>query len=105
MDVFYALADPTRRKILELLASRGRMSATEIYKHFAVSPPAISQHLKVLREARLVMMEKHAQQRLYQINPQAMLELENWSKRLAQQWNERLDALEQVLKVEKQKER
>ncbi len=103
MDIFYALADPTRRKILELLANRGELPATEIYANFAVSHPAISQHLKVLREANLVRMEKHAQQRIYQINPETMLELEDWSKQLAQQWNQRLDALDELLKIEKGK--
>ena len=103
MDIFYALADPTRRKILELLASRGELPATEIYANFAVSHPAISQHLKVLREANLVRMEKHAQQRIYQINSETMLELEDWSRQLAQQWNQRLDALDELLKVEKEK--
>ncbi len=103
MDIFYALADPTRRKILELLASQGQLSATQIHANFAVSPPAISQHLKVLREASLVKMEKRAQQRIYRINPEALLELEDWSKNLEQHWNQRLDALDEVLKVEKQK--
>jgi DNA-binding transcriptional ArsR family regulator len=103
MDIFYALADPTRRKILELLASQGQLSATEIYANFAVSHPAISQHLKVLRKAHLVKMEKRAQQRIYQINPQAVLELEDWSKQLAQHWNQRLDALDQLIQAEKGK--
>jgi len=102
MDVFYALADPTRRKILELLASQGELPASEIYANFNASPPAISQHLKVLREAGLVKMEKRAQQRIYQINPQAMLELEDWTKQLAQLWNQRLDALDELLKIEKE---
>ena len=102
MDIFYALAEPTRRKILELLASKGQLSATEIYDNFAVSPPAISQHLKVLREAKLVMMEKRAQQRIYRVNPEAMLELEDWAKQLAQLWNQRFDALDELVKVEKE---
>ncbi len=54
-----ALADPTRRTILELLASNGELSATAIYEQFPVSPQAVSQHLKVLREAHLVEMNKH----------------------------------------------
>ena len=78
MDIFYALSDPTRRKILELLASQGELSATQIYASFQISPPAISQHLKVLREANLVKMDKRAQQRIYQINPEAVHELEDW---------------------------
>jgi len=48
-------------------------------------------------------MEKHAQQRLYQINPQSVLGLEDWSRQLAQLWNKRLDALDELLKVEKEK--
>jgi DNA-binding transcriptional ArsR family regulator len=104
MDMFYALSDPTRRKILELLASQGELTATKIYANFQVSPPAISQHLKVLREANLVTMEKQAQQRIYRINPQAVHEFEDWSKQLAQQWNQRLDLLDELLKTEKEKD-
>lgn len=103
MDIFYALSDPTRRKILELLASQGQLPASEIYAEFPASPPAISQHLKVLRETGLVKMEKHAQQRIYQINPEAMQELQNWSRELTQLWNRRLDALDELLKSEKEK--
>jgi DNA-binding transcriptional ArsR family regulator len=103
MDVFTALAEPTRRNILEMLASRGQLSATDISDKFKVSPPAISQHLKVLREANLVQMEKHAQQRLYQLNPDAFSELEEWVKRVTELWNERFDALEALLNEEKKK--
>jgi DNA-binding transcriptional ArsR family regulator len=104
MDKFYALAEPTRRTILELLASRGRLPATEIYDHFSVSHPAISQHLKVLREAGLVTMEKHAQQHIYQVNPQAMFELGDWARQVAQRWTERFDALDLLVKAEIQKD-
>ena len=51
MDVFSALAEPNRRRIMEMLASKGQLSASDISQRFAVSPPAISQHLKVLRDA------------------------------------------------------
>ena len=60
MDMFVALADPTRRTILEILSSSGELSATDIYEKFPVSPQAVSQHLKALREAKLVEMEKRA---------------------------------------------
>ena len=103
MDKFSALADPTRRTILEMLASSGQLSATEISDKFHVSPSAISQHLKVLREANVVQMEKRAQQRLYQINPEAMFELEAWVKQITQRWNERFEALDEVLEAEKRK--
>lgn len=79
MDTFYALADPTRRKIIEMLIRHGPLSATEIYDHFPVSRPAISQHLQVLRQANLVQVEKRAQQRIYRVNPQTMRELELWA--------------------------
>lgn len=101
MDVFSALADPTRRKIIEMLASHGQLSATEISDNFSVTPPAISQHLKILRETNVVRVEKRAQQRLYQINPTAMQELEDWARKMTRLWNQRFDALEQVLAEEK----
>ncbi len=103
--MFYALAEPTRRNIIEMLASSGQLSATAISGKFPVSPPAISQHLKVLREARLVRVEKRAQQRMYQLNPDAMLELEKWAKQMAKAWDERFAALDAVLKEEKAKSR
>jgi DNA-binding transcriptional ArsR family regulator len=61
MDMFVVFADPTRRNILELLATRGELAATDLYKQFPVSPQAVSQHLKVLREAHIVEMKKRAQ--------------------------------------------
>jgi DNA-binding transcriptional ArsR family regulator len=102
MDKFSALADPTRRSILEMLAKDKALSATEIASRFAVSPPAISQHLKILREAELVRMEKRAQQRIYRINPSAMREVEDWTARMLQLWNERFDALDELLEAEDQ---
>ena len=103
MDMFYALAEPNRRRIVEMLASRGRLSASDISKKFEVSPPAISQHLKILREARVVNMEKRAQQRIYQINPQTLLQLQGWAEQIMQLWDQRFDAFDEVLKAEKAK--
>src|SRR5947209_3016440 len=104
MDMFVALADPTRRTILELLATSGELSATAIYEQFPVSPQAISQHLKVLREAHLVEMEKRAQKHLYRLNPQTLSEFEAWVQHMQQTWSERFDALDTVLEREKNKE-
>ena len=102
-QLFYALAEPTRRRIVELLATNGQLSATDISDNFAISPQAISQHLKVLREAELVRVEKKAQQRIYQINPEAMLDLSEWIAKVTQLWDERFDALDRVLAEEKKK--
>jgi len=103
MDVFEALAAPTRREIVELLASKGRLSATDIYQRFDASPPAISQHLKVLREAKLVRVERQGQLRIYQLDPDGMDAIEQWTQRMTRLWNKRLDALERVLQAEKEK--
>lgn len=103
MDIFFALADPTRRQILEILASHGPLSASEIYDQFPATPQAISQHLKVLREAKLVRVEKRAQQRIYQLNPNAMHGLEQWARQLTQLWNQRFDALDKLIEAEKEK--
>jgi DNA-binding transcriptional ArsR family regulator len=102
-DIFSALADPTRRSILEMLAGNDELPASEIYNKFQVSPQAISQHLKILREANLVHVEKRAQQRIYRINTDAMVELEEWSTGMRHRWNRRLDAMEAVLKAEMKK--
>jgi DNA-binding transcriptional ArsR family regulator len=98
MDQFVALADSTRRQIIEMLAEHGELSAGDISSSFSMSAPAISQHLKALRDAKLVLMEKRAQQRIYRLNPDAMLELEVWIHRLTLRWNERFAALDAVLK-------
>ena len=99
--MFVALADPTRRNILELLANTGELSATAIYEHFPVSPQAVSQHLKVLREAHLVEMEKRAQKRLYRLNPQTLSQFEVWVQQMQRRWEERFAALDTVLEMEK----
>jgi DNA-binding transcriptional ArsR family regulator len=103
MDMFYALAEPKRRHIIELIAYHGRLSASAIAEKFTISMPAISQHLKVLREARLVVMEKRAQQRIYSLNPDAILEIEQWAKQTTALWTERFDALDAVVAAEQHK--
>ena len=87
MELFAALAEPTRKQIVETLAKQGQMSASDIYALFDVSAPAISQHLKVLREAELVFVEKQAQRRLYDINPAKVQELESWAQTMLPQPN------------------
>lgn len=99
--IFQALAEPTRREIIETLAKKGRLTATAIAGRFRSSPPAVSQHLKVLREAKLVIVEKKARQRIYRINPGKMLELEHWAKKITDRWNERLGRLDGLLTKEK----
>ena len=101
--LFSALADPTRRNIIELLATNGQMAATDIYDNFTVSHPAISQHLKVLREADLVRLEKSAQKRIYSLNPDTMHQIEDWIKRTTDHWDQRFEQLDKVLQAEKRR--
>jgi DNA-binding transcriptional ArsR family regulator len=105
VDAFSALAEPRRRKIIEMLASDGELSATQIYTRFDITPQAVSQHLKVLLDAGLLEMERRSQQHIYQINPESMAELEDWLAHTKQLWNRRLGNLDKLLKAEKEKER
>ncbi len=102
-ELFSALAEPTRRSIIELLANKGRLSATDICDNFGVSHSAISQHLKVLRKANFVHVEKRAQQRIYQINREAMSELEDWVQKMTKRYDARYDTLDKLLEAEKKK--
>ena len=99
---FAALADPTRLSIIDMLARRGELAAGEIGTAFSSTTSAISQHLKVLREAGLVFVEKRAQQRIYQLDTTAMAEAQGWLSDRARQWNSRIDALESYIEELKQ---
>jgi DNA-binding transcriptional ArsR family regulator len=101
MDAIYALAEPRRRRIIEILASRGQVSATEISKKFDITAQAVSQHLKVLLNAKLVVMRKQGQRHIYQINPASIREIEEWVKKLESNLNESLDKLDLAIQVEK----
>ncbi len=79
LDKFYALSAPIRREIITLLSDGDQLTASAIAERFQVSPPAISQHLKVLLNSDLVEMHKQAQQRIYQLNASALQELETWA--------------------------
>ena len=92
MDTFTALADPTRRSIIEMLAHADR-NAGEIAGAFAMSRPAISRHLRVLRETGLVAAREHRQQRIYQLKPEPLNEIRQWVDRYSTFWEERLDRM------------
>ena len=96
LALLLALAEPTRRRIIELLAE-GELSAGEIAARFAVSPPAISQHLRVLRAAALVRVRAEAQRRIYELDPDSFAALEQWLAQIRQSWRGRLAASERRL--------
>ena len=96
MNRFAALSDPTRLGILELLGA-GEQSAGAIGGHFPVSAPAISQHLKTLREAGLVRVRIDGQRRIFSLDSEGLAEIEDWFARVRAAWKSRLDALERAL--------
>jgi DNA-binding transcriptional ArsR family regulator len=97
MQGLTALADPTRQRIVEMLA-KGALSSGDIASRFAMSAPAISQHLKTLREARLVTVRPEAQRRIYELNEEGVGELAEWVNDLRKFWATRLGALESALR-------
>jgi DNA-binding transcriptional ArsR family regulator len=97
VPVFEALADPTRRRLLELLAT-GERSAGSLAADFAISRPGVSRHLRVLREAGLVRARGDGQRRLYSVDSAPLAEVEDWLERWRGFWAQRLDALDTELR-------
>jgi len=98
--VFAALADPTRREIVSRLA-QGPATVGEVAEPFAVSAPAISQHLKVLERAGLVTRTTQAQWRTLTMRAEPLDQASAWVERQRREWNLRLDALEEHLQTMK----
>ena len=97
MDVFEAVAEPTRRAVLDLLASRER-SAGELVAAFpALTQPAVSRHLRILRESQLVEVRPHGTRRVYSLRPAALAEVDRWLDTYRRFWSDRLDDLERHL--------
>ena len=98
-DVFGAVADPTRRSILDLL-SRGERTVTDLCAHFDVTQPAVSQHLRVLRDASLVTVRAEGRHRFYALEPAAIREVYDWAAHYQKFWHRKLDDLGRVLAAE-----
>jgi DNA-binding transcriptional ArsR family regulator len=92
-----ALADPTRRAIVARLA-RGEATVSELAAPFAISQPAVSRHLKVLRDAGLVEEGREAQYRPRRLRPEALREVSDWLEQYRKLWDDRMDRLEEYLK-------
>lgn len=95
--VMEALAEPSRRRIVELLLD-GERSVGSLAAETGLAQPAVSKHLRVLREAGLVQVRRDAQRRHYRIQPQPLAELDAWLEPYRRLWDERLDRLERHLK-------
>ena len=96
-EIFKALADPIRRVVFERLAD-GQKNATQLRDGIAISQPAISQHLAVLRSAGLIAEQRSGRHVNYRVDPEGLAQLDRWLNRYRRFWPERVEALRQFLK-------
>jgi DNA-binding transcriptional ArsR family regulator len=94
VNALQALADPTRRRIVELLATERELSAGELAAHFDTSRPGVSRHLRVLRELGVVSARGEGTRQVYSLDPAPLAELDDWLSRYRDFWSNRLDALD-----------
>src|SRR5689334_24618912 len=102
VDVFSALANPVRRAILMQLR-KGPRAVNDLASGFGVGRPAVSEHLQVLRKARLVREEPRGRERYYHLDPRPLSEVDEWLSTFTQYWKQRLAALEDLLNEEGKK--
>ncbi|HTD42462.1 MAG TPA: metalloregulator ArsR/SmtB family transcription factor [Mucilaginibacter sp.] len=95
-DVFQAIADPTRREIINLIAFNP-LNLNSIAENFDVSRPAISQHIKILTECGLIVIKKQGRERYCEAKLQQMNEVSDWIEQYRKLWDTRFDALDNLL--------
>ena len=95
-DVFSALANPTRRALLDLLRTRPR-PVKELADEFAMRRPSVSEHLKVLRDAGLVIDERRGRERIYRLDPRPLEDVLQWLHPYEEFWRDRMAGLREVL--------
>lgn len=103
--VFAALAEPTRLSIVDALAQRGELAAHEISGMFTSTPSAISQHLKVLRNAGIARVTKRGQQRVYSLDTTTLTVTQQWLQKRTALWDARLDTMEIYFEQQNKKEK
>ena len=101
-DIFQAIADPTRRKVLELLSEK-ELPISEITSHFSISRTAIVKHLHILSEADLVHGQKKGREKVYYLQPESLKEVQDWLSYYEQFWTNKLSILQHI--VERDEER
>jgi DNA-binding transcriptional ArsR family regulator len=104
VDVFSALANPVRREILMRLRE-APLGVSELASRFDIGRPAVSEHLQVLRKARLIREEPRGRERYYHLDPRPLSEVEAWLDAFTRYWKQRLKAIEVVLDQEKERKR
>ncbi|MBM3181493.1 MAG: winged helix-turn-helix transcriptional regulator [Chloroflexi bacterium] len=102
-DVFQAIADPNRRAILSLLA-RQRLTLNGVAENFRISRPAVSRHIKILKECGLVVVIPQGRERYCEVRMDRLNEVTDWVEQYRQLWEQRFNRLDEVLlKMEKEK--
>jgi DNA-binding transcriptional ArsR family regulator len=99
-DVFQAIADPTRREIIQLL-SRESLNFNRIADHFDVTRPTISQHIMILEECGLIIIKKQGREKFCEAKLDKLEEVSTWVQQYSKAWNETIDAMENFLKNKK----
>jgi DNA-binding transcriptional ArsR family regulator len=102
-DVFQAIADPTRRAILLLLATSHSMTAGAIASNFDTARPTVSKHLQILTECSLLKQEQNGREVYYHINAKKMKEVADFIEPFRNMWEERFNKLESIMKKYKSK--
>lgn len=100
-DVFFAISDQTRRALLLRLAREGEKNVTELFEPLSISQPAVSKHLRCLREAGLVRCRTAGRMRLYAIDARKLRQVHDWVSHFERYWDEKLDALGSYLERRK----
>lgn len=95
-DVFQAIADPTRRDIINLIAHKS-LNLNTIAEQFDMSRPAISQHIKILTECGIIMINQQGRERYCEIQPKKLIEVADWLDPFRKMWESRFDKLDNLL--------
>jgi DNA-binding transcriptional ArsR family regulator len=96
-DVFQAIADPTRRQIINLIAHHA-MNLNSIADNFEISRPSVSQHVKILQECGIIRVEKKGRERYCKIQPGRLREVSDWVEPFRKLWEQKLDSFENYLR-------
>lgn len=98
-DVFQAIADPNRRAIISLLAEQKKLNLNGVADKFKISRPAVSKHIKILTECGLVVTTQEGREKYCEVKFEKLNEVSNWIEQYKKFWEEKLDALDEYLKV------
>ena len=103
-DIFHAIADPNRRAIISLLANQ-KLTVNAVAEHFPISRPAVSRHIKILKESGLVVVRKRGRERYCEVRLDRLNEVAEWVEQSRKVWNQRLDRLDEYLSELQKKEK